>query len=47
MNFAKKLRNVFGSTRHKTTAMFNKYSKRHNNGIRLGLIKACDCRYVK
>ena len=34
-NFVKKLRNVFGSTRHIFTAMFNKYSKKHNKGINL------------
>ena len=43
-NFAKKLRNIFGSTRHVTTAIFNKHSKKHNKGIRVGLIKPSDCR---
>lgn len=43
-NFAKKLRNVFGSTRHVLTAIFNNYSKKHNKGIRVGLIKPSDCR---
>ena len=43
-NFAKKLRNIFGSTRHVTTAIFNKLSKKHNKGIRIGFIKPSDCR---
>ena len=43
-NFAKKLRNIFGSTRHIFTAIFNKYSKKHNRGIRVGFIKPSECR---
>ena len=43
-NVAKKFRNVFGSTRHVFTAMFNKYSKKHNKGILIGFIKPSDCR---
>ena len=43
-NFAKKLRNVFGSTRHNTTSMMKKYSKKHNQGIAIGFIKPSDCR---
>ena len=45
-NFAKKLRNVFGSTRHSTTAMFKQHSKQHNRGISIGFIKVSECRYV-
>ena len=41
-NFSKKLRNLFGSTRHTTTAMFNKYSNKHNNGIKVGFVKPSD-----
>ena len=43
-NFAKKLRNVFGSTRHGPASMFKKYSKKHNRGITIGFIKPSDCR---
>ena len=43
-NFSKKIRNVFGSTRHILTAIFNKHSKKHNKGIRVGLIKVSECR---
>ena len=45
-NFSKKLHNVFGYTWHKNTAMFNKYSKKHNNGINVEFIKTSDCMYV-
>ncbi|KAL7532944.1 hypothetical protein ACHAWF_009154 [Thalassiosira exigua] len=31
--FCKKLRNVFGSVRHKSAAIFKKYSAKHNRGI--------------
>ena len=37
-NFAKILFNVFGATRHVTTAMLNKYSNNHNRGVKVGLI---------
>ena len=43
-NFAKKLRNIFGSTRHATTSIFKKYSKKHNRGRAVGFIKPSDCR---
>ena len=42
--FAKKCRNIWGSVRHKPSAMFKKYSKQHNNGIPLGFIKSSECR---
>ena len=45
-NFVKKLHNVFGSTSHTTTTIFNKYSKKHNNGIKVGFIKPYDFKYV-
>ena len=43
-NFSRKLRNVFGSVRHKTKAMFDKCSRKHNNGRPLGFIKPSECR---
>ena len=43
-DFAKKLRNVFGGTRHAPASMFKKYSKKHNRGISLGFIKPSECR---
>lgn len=43
-DFGKKLRNVFGSTRHAPASMFKKYSKKHNRGIALGFIKPSECR---
>ena len=43
-NFAKKLRNILGSTRHATTSFFKKYSKKHNGGRAVGFIKPSDCR---
>ena len=43
-NFAKKLRNIFGSTRHATTSIFKKYSKKYNGGRAVGFIKPSDCR---
>ena len=43
-DLAKKLRNIFGSTRHATTSMFKKYSKQHNRGRSLGFIKPSECR---
>lgn len=43
-HFTRLVRNVFGSTRHCSTAMFNKHCKIHNNGIKIGLIKPSDCR---
>ena len=44
--FAKNICNMFGSTRHTNTAMFNKYSKKHNNDIKVGFIKPSDWRCV-
>ena len=44
MNFSKILRNIFGSTIHATTSMFNKYSNIHNRGIKVEFIKPSDCR---
>ena len=44
MNFAKKLCNIFGSTRHATTEIFNNHSKMINQGIKVGIIKNSDCR---
>ena len=35
MNFANILCNIFGITRHATTAMFNKYSKMHDQVIKV------------
>lgn len=43
-DFAKKCRNIWGSVRHKPSAMFKKYSREHNNGINLGFIKPSECR---
>ena len=45
-NFAKKLRNIFSSTRHAPTAMFKVHSRKHNRGINLTLLKPSECRYV-
>lgn len=42
--FSKTCRNIWGSTTHKTSAMFKKYSKVHNNGVYIGFIKPSDCR---
>ena len=42
--FAKKCQNIWGSVRHKPSAMFKKYSKQHNNGIPFGFIKSLECR---
>jgi hypothetical protein len=42
--FGKKCRNIWGSVRHKPSAMFKKYSRQHNNGIPLGFIKSSECR---
>ena len=44
MKFAKRLHNIFRSTRHYTTEMFNKYSNIHNRVIKLVFIKLPDCR---
>ena len=41
--FAKKCQNIWGSVRHKPSAMFKKYSREHNNGIPLGFIKPSEC----
>ena len=43
-DFAKKVRNIFGSTRHSPKAIFEKYSRQHNKGIFLGFIKPSECR---
>jgi hypothetical protein len=43
-DFSKKLRNIFGSVRHSPKAMFETYSRQHNNGIYLGFIKPSECR---
>lgn len=43
-NFAERVRNLFGSTRHKTTAMFRAQSKKYNKGRMIGFIKVSDCR---
>ena len=40
----RKVRNVFGSTRHVTTAMFRLQSKIQNKGLELGLLKPSECR---
>jgi hypothetical protein len=42
--FAKKCRNIWGSVRHKPSAMFKKYSAEHNNGRSIGFIKPSECR---
>jgi hypothetical protein len=42
--FAKKCQNIWGSVRHKPSAMFKKYSKQHSNGIPLGFIKSLECK---
>ena len=43
-NFAKKVRNIFGSVRHSPSAMFKKYSRAHNKGVYIGFIKPSECR---
>ena len=43
-DFSKKVRNIFGSVRHSPKAMFENYSRQHNNGIYLGFIKPLECR---
>jgi len=43
-DFAKKVRNIFGSVRHSPSAMFKKYTRLHNKGIHLGFIKPSECR---
>ncbi len=43
-DFVKKVRNIFGSTRHSPKVMFEKYSRQHNKGIFLGFIKPSECR---
>ena len=42
----KKLRNVFGTTRHAPTAMFGIQCRKWNKGVQLGMIKPSDCRLV-
>ena len=43
-NVARRIRNVFGSIWHVTTAMFDAYIKKHNHGIGIGFIKVSECR---
>jgi hypothetical protein len=43
-DFAKRLRNIFGSCRHGPHAIFRKYSKNTNRGIVVGFIKSSECR---
>ncbi len=43
-DFGKKVRNIFGLVRHSPKAMFETYSRQHNNGIYLGFIKPLECR---
>ena len=42
----RKLRNVFGSTRHAPTAMFRAESRKHFGGRSIGFIKTTDVRWV-
>jgi hypothetical protein len=42
-DFAKWLRNIFGSCRHGPHAIFQKYSKNTNRGIVVGFIKSSEC----
>ncbi len=42
--FAKWLRNMFGSCRHALHAIFKKYTKLHNRGLHFGFIKDTDAR---
>ena len=42
--FAKRLRNMFGSCCHAPHAIFKKYTKLHNRGLHLGFIKDTDAR---
>ena len=42
----RKLRNVFGSTRHAPSAMFRVESKKHFGGRAVGFVKPSDVRYV-
>ena len=44
--FSKILFNVFGSTGHGTTDMFNKYSKKNSRDIKVGFIKPYDFRNI-
>ena len=41
---SERFRNLFGSSRHKSTAMFNKYSKAANGGKKVGFIKPAKTR---
>ncbi len=43
-NLAKRLRHVFGSTRHSPASMYKSFSKKHNCGVHIGFIKPSDCR---
>jgi hypothetical protein len=43
-DFAKKVRNIFGSVRHSPSAMFKKYSHAHNKGVYIGFINPSECR---
>ena len=42
--FAKRLRNIFGSCRHAPHAIFKKYTKLHNRGLHLGFIMDTEVR---
>ncbi len=42
--FAKRLRNIFGSCRHVPHAIFKKFTKLHNCGLHLGFIKDTEVR---
>ena len=42
--FAKRLRNIFGSYRHAPHAIFKKYTKLHNRSLHLGFIKDTEVR---
>jgi hypothetical protein len=42
--FAKRLRNIFGSCHHAPHAIFKKFTKLHNHGLHLGFIKDTEVR---
>lgn len=44
IKFAKKLRNIFGSTRHFHGSLFKKVSREHNKGRLVTFIKPSECR---
>ncbi len=45
--FAKRLRNIFGSCHHAPHAIFKKYTKLHNCGLHLGFIKDTEVRIAR